>query len=93
MLATELKSVARLQAGDVVHFYGGRFQILEDARELQSYRPESGHLKIAPGPCNGAVARSVCIEGSVPGYFSPGVEWGFQGTYAGSFAVRYSVEV
>lgn len=88
----QAKNVARLQAGDVISFYGGRFLVIEDSRELQSYRPESAHLTIAPGPCNGAIARSVCVEGSVPGYFKPGTEWVFQGTYAGTFAVNYAVE-
>jgi len=84
--------VAQLKVGDIVHFYGGRFEVQEDARELQCYRPESAHLTVAPGPVNGAVARAVCIEGSVPGYFEPGADWTFQGTHAGLFAVRYQVE-
>jgi hypothetical protein len=92
MINTTRTPVAALKAGDIVCFYGGRFQITEDARELQSYRPEAGHLVTAPGPCNGAIANSICIEGQVPGYFEKGTTWTFQGTHAGTHAVAYQVE-
>lgn len=86
-------SVAKLVVGNFVHFYGGRFQVTENAQESQGHRPKSEHLQTAHGPANCAFAKAVCIEGSVSGYFKPGTEWTFQGTVGGLFAVDYFVEI
>lgn len=70
-----IKSVPQLKAGDVVQQYGGRFQILEDAKESKS----------TPGLFT---APSLVLSGQVGGYFWPGKEWGFQGNELARFSVE-----
>lgn len=75
------KHIHELKIGDIVHAYGGLFRIVEDARESVWHRPQSAHLTTAHGPSDTARAKSVCVKGTVPGYFSPGSEWTFQGNF------------
>ena len=74
-----MKFIKDLKAGDVVDAHGGRFFVIKDARESQGYRPQAGHLMTAHGPSECAVARSICMDGEVSGYFWPGSTWTFQG--------------
>lgn len=71
--------IADLKIGDIVHANGGKFRVIENARESVSHRPMAAHLVQADGPSDCAVAKSVCIEGEVRGYFKPEYEWTFQG--------------
>lgn len=73
------KNPAHLKAGDIVVAHGGKFRITSDARESLGHRPMAAHLQQAHGPSNCAVAKAVCLEGEVQGYFWPGSEWTFQG--------------
>lgn len=77
--APENKFIKDLKAGDVVEAHGGRFFVIEDARESQAHRPQAGHIMTAHGPSDCAVARSICMDGEVSGYFWPGSTWTFQG--------------
>jgi hypothetical protein len=84
MAQTKLVSIAQLKAGDIVREHGGRFLVTENARESQGHRPKfwDGFVhRTLQGPCVAAVAKSICIEGEVKGYFSPGREWTMQGAY------------
>jgi len=73
------KFIHDLKTGDIVSAYGGTFKLVEDARESNAHRPQSAHLKTAPGPSDCAVAKAICLTGCTPGYFHPGSEWTFQG--------------
>ena len=76
------KYIHQFKAGDVVSAHGAKFRVSEDARESNGHRPQSSHLVTAPGPCDVAVAKSVCIGGiETPGYIRIGGEWTFQGSY------------
>jgi len=59
----QAKTIHQFKKGDIVHFHGARFEILEDARESQGHRPQAGHPQTARGPCDCAVAKSICIDG------------------------------
>lgn len=79
------KRISELKAGDIVSAHGGTFRVIEDALESQAHRPRTwesgiGHKTLA-GPCDCAYARAVCVSGTVPGYFWPGSDWTFQGTW------------
>lgn len=67
-------TVPELKAGNIVHFYGGTFRVLHDARRSDSHLPHDG---IGPTDC--AVAEAVCLAGEIKGYFRPGSNWTFQG--------------
>ena len=83
------KLIKDFKAGDVVSAHGGKFRIEEDAHESGGHRPMAAHLVTAHGPSDCAVARAVCIEGEVPGYFWPGSAWTFQGNLrAGTMIVH-----
>lgn len=83
------KFIFQLKAGDVVRAHGGKFRVLEDARDSRGHRPMADHLVVAHGPSACAVAPAVCIEGQVGGYFYPGSDWTFQGNLlAGTYAVE-----
>ena len=84
------KFIHQFKKGDIVHFYGARFECLEDARESRSHGPYSDHLTRAPGPCDCAVTRSICIDGhETQGYIQHGKEWTFQGNHrAGTYEVE-----
>ena len=69
-------TVPMLKKGMIVHYYGGRFLVTEDARASQSHFPKDG---IGPTDC--AIAKSVCLSGHVQGYFKEGTFWPFQGNY------------
>ena len=82
------KYISELKKGDIVTAHGGKFRILEDASESLAHRPMRAHLVQDHGPSFCAWAPSVCIEGEVQGYFSPGTEWRFQGNMlAGKLAI------
>lgn len=85
-------NIAALTKGDIVHYYGGTFEVIAEPRESQVHRPKSAHLTTAAGPTNCAVVEAVCIDGEVPGYFKAGTPWNFQGTVGGIFAVYHSVQ-
>ena len=76
-----LKRIHELKVGDIVKEHGGTFRVIENAREAGFARPMSAHLTYAAGPSACAVAKSVCIDGCIPGYFQPGSEWTFQGNF------------
>jgi hypothetical protein len=84
-------NIAALAVGDIVHYYGGAFEVTAAPRESSSHRPQSAHLTTAAGPANCAVVDAVCIEGEVPGYFGPGTPWTFQGTVGGLWAVSHQI--
>jgi hypothetical protein len=86
----QAKTIHQFKKGDIVHFYGARFEVLEDARESQAHRPQEGHLKTAHGPSDCAVAKSRHISGQeVQGYFVNGSCWTFQGNFlAGTYPVE-----
>lgn len=73
------KTPPHLKTGDVVHFHGGTFKVIEDARESQCHRPMDARLTTGHGPSDCGVAKAVCLTGEAPGYFKPGSEWTFQG--------------
>jgi hypothetical protein len=75
------KRIHDLKVGDVVTAHGGKFRVTENARESQGHRPQAAHLTTAHGPCDCAVAKAVCIEGRIQGYFAPGSTWTFQGNF------------
>jgi hypothetical protein len=75
------KRIHDLKVGDVVAEHGGKFRVTESARESQGHRPQAAHLTTAHGPCDCAVAKAVCIEGRIQGYFAPGSTWTFQGNF------------
>ena len=77
----QAKYIHQLKVGDIVHAHGGVFRIVENARESITHRPQSAHLTPAHGPSDTARAKAVCIKGTIPGYFSPGSEWTFQGNF------------
>ena len=83
------KFIHEFKRGDIVHWYGADFEVTEDARESQSHRPQAAHLVTAQGPCDVAVAPSVCIGGSeTQGYIMHGRPWTFQGNHlAGTYLV------
>ena len=84
------KFIHQFIKGDIVHFYGARFEVLENARESQSHRPSVWPIGIQHGPCDCAVALARCIDGQeTPGYIGHGKEWTFQGNLrAGTFHVE-----
>lgn len=85
-----LKTIHQFRKGDIVCYLGAKFRVLEDARESQAHRPQSGHLTIAHGPSDCAWAPSEWIEGHIePGYFGPkNPDWTFQGNHrAGLYKV------
>lgn len=92
MTTTTIKTTAQLKAGDLVHAHGGVFLITVDARESYGHRPMAAHLVQAHGPSDCAVAKSVCVEGEVSGYFKPGSEWSFQGNHRQQWCVSTSLE-
>jgi hypothetical protein len=75
-----LKRIKDFKTGDVVCYLGARFRIMDDAKESQAHRPQSGHLTTAHGPSDCAWAIGEWIEGeTIPGYFGPSDNWKFQG--------------
>ena len=87
---TSKKFIHDFKKGDIVHFYGARFECLEDARESRGHGPYSDHITRAHGPCDCAVTRSICIDGQeTRGYIQHGKEWTFQGNFrAGAYKVE-----
>lgn len=79
------KRIHQLKNGDIVSAHGGRFMVLHDAKESQSHRPQywsqESWFVTLDGPCDTAYVEAVCLSGSVPGYFSPGASWTFQGNH------------
>ncbi len=78
------KTVPHLKKGDIVLFHGGRFLVTADAQVVQSSQYDYADGWKAPmfvGPSACATAPSVCLSGSVPGYFKPGSHWTFQGNH------------
>jgi hypothetical protein len=93
-MGTAIKSIAQLNKGDIVQFWGAEFEVIQSARESQSHRPQCAHITTAPGPTNCAVVEAVCVGGTpTPGYFDVGSPWTFQGTVGGLFAVSHQVRV
>jgi hypothetical protein len=89
------KYISELKQGDLVMAHGGLFEVLHDARESQSHRPEywkagTGHIELA-GPCPVAYAEARCIDGEIKGYFCPGTKWDFQGNFlAGKLTLAFA---
>lgn len=83
----QTKITSQLKAGDLVRAHGGLFRITTDARESHGHRPMAAHLVQAHGPSDCAVAKSVCVEGEVSGYFKPGSDWTFQGNHLARWQV------
>jgi hypothetical protein len=77
-----------LRPGNIVSFYGGRFEIVSMPRESGSHRPEAYWPSDSIGPSDTVCVRGVCIEGEVKGYFRPGTEWNFQGNHRAAFSVE-----
>ena len=84
------KFIHQFKRDDIVHFYGARFECLEDARESRSHGPYSDHLTRAHGPCD-------CADNTLdlhrrpgsPSYIQHGKEWTFQGNHrAGTYEVE-----
>lgn len=40
------KYIHQFKKGDIVHFYGARFECVEDARESSGHRPMATHSKL-----------------------------------------------
>lgn len=78
------KTVLQLKKGDVVRFDNGLFEVTESAEQR---RPYHGPFDSEFGPWPFVVAKAVCLEGHVPGYYKPGSEWTFQGN------IRRTVDV
>lgn len=91
MTTTTKKYIHDFKKGDIVHFYGARFEILEDATHSMGHLPRSGNIEIAHGPSDCAYAPSVCIDGQeTRGYIVHGRAWTFQGN---RLAGQYDVEL
>lgn len=86
--STITKTAHELRKGDIVRFYGGRFEVVTNPRESSAHRPEGywPHAGIGPSDC--VASKAVCLEGEVPGYFKPGSEWSFQGNTRATFTVE-----
>ncbi len=84
------KYIHEFKTGDIVHCYGARFEIKEDAHESGGHRPRAANLETAHGPSDCAVAASVCIDGQeTRGYIEHGRPWTFQGNHkAGTYRVE-----
>ncbi len=87
MTKTITKNAHQLRKGDIVHFYGGRFEVTTDLVESQSHRPEGYWPQDSIGPSECVWCDAICLEGAVPGYFQPGSTWTFQGNQRATFAV------
>lgn len=83
-----IKTAHQLRKGDIVREHGGRFEIVSDLRESSAHRPEGYWPQDAIGPSACVAADSICIEGSVPGYFHPGTPWSMQGNHHARFYVE-----
>lgn len=77
------KLIHDLKVGDIVLAHGGKFRVVQNARESQGHRPQAARLTVAHGPSDCAVAKAICSEGKIQGYFSPGSTWYFQGNFSG----------
>lgn len=82
------KNAHQLRKGDIVHFYGGRFEVTTERRESIGHRPEGYWPQEGVGPSDCVVSMGVCLEGSIEGYFKPGTEWAFQGNQRATYAVE-----
>ena len=82
------RTPSKLRVGDIVRMHGGRFKVTSDPRESQAHRPEGYWPAGGVGPSDCHVVDSVCIEGSVPGYFWPGSDWVIQGNHLAQFQVE-----
>lgn len=84
------KYIHDFKAGDIVHFHGARFRILEDAKHSLAHLPEASAIERAHGPSDCAWAPAVCIDGSeTRGYIEHGKPWTFQGNrLAGTYPVE-----
>lgn len=82
------KNAHQLRKGDIVHFYGGRFEVTTDLRESSGHRPEGYWPAEGVGPSCCVCSVGICLDGEVPGYFKPGTEWNFQGNHRATFAVE-----
>jgi hypothetical protein len=83
MNATMTKHISRTQLhkGDIVHFYGARFEIEEDARPTFCY-----DTNLIVYGLHGAPQTACCVgrwvDGEIiPGYFGPELPFGFQGNH------------
>lgn len=74
------KRIADLKAGDLVKAHGGLFRVVADPFDSIGHAPADPVSGWPVGPAGVAVAKAVCIEGQVPGYFWPGSDWTFQGS-------------
>ena len=87
---SSMKYIHDFKRGDIVHFHGARFEILEDAHESFGHAPQDPKTLYRTGPSSCAVAHSRCIDGQeTRGYIEHGKEWTFQGN---RLAGQYQVE-
>jgi hypothetical protein len=87
MIKTITKNAHQLRKGDIVLFYGGRFEVVTDLRESSGHRPEGYWPEAGVGPSDCVVCEATCLSGEVRGYFRPGSSWTFQGNHRATFAV------
>lgn len=77
-------SVTQLNVGDIVHFYGARFEIIrtEESRgHIDGAHAYGLHIDFV-GPSPVAVPMGRYIDGDVVvGYFGPNKDWSFQGNF------------
>lgn len=83
---TKIISVVELNVGDIVHFYGARFEITCAVmfRQDDDHIRQFGHI----GPT--MAANGKWLDGATQtGYFGPGKDWNFQGNKG----ARVTVEI
>lgn len=88
-IMTTQKYIHEFKKGDIVCWYGARFELLEDAHESFWHAPQDRKTGYRIGPSACAVAKSVCIDGEeTKGYIEHGRQWTFQGNFlAGTYTV------
>ena len=89
-----MKRVHQFKAGDLIHFNGVVFRIIENARPHYGFSlwvREAGKCKPMHGPVSVAEARGEFVRGHWLGgdSFNPDLPW----TFAGDINARFYVEV
>lgn len=81
------KNIMDLEVGDIVHFYGARFEVTT-TRVVYHRTGTDNQLPPQRSDCV-MVAKAKWIDGHIEnGYFGPMKDWTFQG----NFRVSYKVE-
>lgn len=76
--------VTSLRQGDIVAFYGARFEIVSTRASQSHIRGSEAYASIDDfvGPCEVAVPIGRWLSGKIqPGYFGPDRDWIFQGNH------------